>query len=194
MKPTFRTIFVAAAIAICTTESTFAKPRNIESTRSNVSLNVSEVLAENEIRIVQILLGAKDGKQRIAQFLIDKKGLATTTIPQDYPLRITIWRRSEESPYAVVVLERQQEGIETELIDAVALDFKNPRFLDANLFRQLKATHEGIPEVLSDLNKELNALVKQPAEKGGTGEPSTRPKSKSEGGDKSQPESEGRPQ
>lgn len=184
MKTTFHTIFVAAAIATCTLESAFARLRNIESTRSNVSLNVGEVLAENEVRLVEILLGVEDGEQRIAHFLIDKKGLATTTISQDYPLRITIWRRSEEAPYAVVVLERHKEGIETDLIDAVALDFENPRFLDANLFRQLKATHEGIPEVIADLNNELNALVKQPDEQDGNGDPTTALESKLEGNEK----------
>jgi hypothetical protein len=42
------------------------------------------------------------------------------------------------------------------------------------------------------LGKRLLELDKTKAEQGGTGQPATRPESKSEGGDKPQPESEGR--
>ena len=49
---------------------------------------------------------------------------------------------------------------------------------------------EGLLVVETDANSSV--MQKRPAEQAGTGQPATRPESKSEGGDKPQPEAEGR--
>ena len=116
---------------------------------------------EGEVSLVKI----REAKQQAAHFLIDKNGITTTIIPQEFSLRVIIWRPSKEIPHPVVVLQRQKEGIETELIDAVVLDVENVRFLNNQLFRKLQATQGSIPDVQRKLKGELNDLIKRPIDK-----------------------------
>ena len=55
------------------------------------------------------------------------------------------------------------------------------------IFKDYKYTSKWL-----ELNEDRNAPNKKAAEQAGTGQPATRPESKSEGGDKPQPEAEGR--
>ena len=180
MKTSLGRILLPLTIALFTLEASVAQHRTIDSPRSKVSLRVGEMLAEDEALTVRLLAPAQQGKRSEAYFTVDREGVSTTTIPQEFPLKVTIWRPTEETPYAVVVLEVQKEGVETELVDAVAISFDSVRFLDKELFQQLKKTHAGIPKVISELNRELNSLRKQPAEQDGARQPATRSESKSE--------------
>ena len=150
-------------LAIClilTVQYSEARPEKVVSPRSNVTLNSGKIAGSDDQRLVRISVASPDGKNHEAQFFIDKSGVKTLIIPQGFPLRITLWRPSEERPYAVAVLERQKEGIDTVLVDAVALRYESPEFLDADLFKQLKQTHSSTPDVIDGLNEELNRLTK----------------------------------
>ncbi|NWK57644.1 hypothetical protein HW115_18650 [Verrucomicrobiaceae bacterium N1E253] len=141
--------FIQPLIVICAflfVQQLPAQAKEIASSRSTVKLSVVGIYGESDLRLVRISAVSSDNKKHEAHFLLDNKGLKTMTIPQGFPLRVTLWRPTKDTPYAVVVLERSKAGSATELIEAVALRFDFTDFLDAKLFKQLKDTHSSISD------------------------------------------------
>jgi hypothetical protein len=92
---------------------------------------------------------------------LDSKGLRAVTVPQGFPLKVTTTLPSADFPFVLVVIEKQKEGIETELIDAVALKEGVARFLSKEEYGILAGTHAAIPPTIDALNNELNELRKK---------------------------------
>ena len=61
----------------------------------------------------------------------------------------------------LIIFEKQKEGIETELLDGIALNFGKARFLSEEEFATLSETHASIPALIDELNEGLNELLKK---------------------------------
>jgi hypothetical protein len=134
----------------------------LKSPRSTFVLHVPSkwINSEAEIDVVRIQKENVKGSKDTVMVLLDSRGVQTVSVPQGFPLKVSFTRPSVEFPFTLVVFERQKEGIETELIDAVALKERATRFLNAQEYGILAGTHASIPATIDALNKELNDLRK----------------------------------
>lgn len=143
--------------------SATAKPKELQSPRSEFTLfaPVKWNAAVQGIDVITIYRNKnKDSKDRLT-LILDTKGVRTVTSSAEFPLKVTVSRPTDEFPFTLIVFESQKEGIQTDLIDAIAVRSGVARFLSKQEYRKLAGTHRGIPKVIEDLNKELNDLPKK---------------------------------
>ena len=93
----------------------------------------------------------------------------------------------KDDPYSVTLLQLALQGISD-------LDKVNQAFLDRGEFAPVmfEDSREAVEAALEQLKTYPAQPFKEDVEQDGAGQPATRPESKSEGGDKPQPESEAR--
>jgi hypothetical protein len=140
-----------------------ARLETVNSPRSTFVLHVPSkwINSGTEIDVVRIQKENVKGNKDTIIVQLDSKGLRAVTVPQDFPLKVTTTLPSADFPFVLVIIEKQKEGIETELIEAVALKEGVARFLSKEEYGILAGTHAAIPSTIDNLNKDLNELRKK---------------------------------
>ena len=156
-------LIAIALMSITGLTPVLATLETIKSPRSTFVLHVPSkwVNSGTEIDVVRIQKENVKGNKDTVIVLLDSKGLRSVIVPQDFPLKVTTTLPTDNFPFVLVVIEKQKEGIETELIEAIALKEGVARFLSKEEYGILAGTHAAIPATIDALNKELNELRKK---------------------------------
>ena len=142
----------------------FASIKQLESPRTDFALSSPQEIGikdtSNRIDVVRIWPNKAKSKDDQITVLIDTKGVQTVSSSANFPLKVTVTRPSVDFPFTLIVFEKKKDKWMTDLVEAVAVKSGVARFLSENEYKILTGTHESIPKVVDELNKELNDLLK----------------------------------